>query len=384
MWRDLGTYTLTTNGNWLFTPTTAGTLFRLTHNTLDAGDKYLRAFLAQATLDENLTFDRRRINHSFTLDGHIYRLPDGLEIRKLAIKRLDNFPANWTIKIEELEDVSSIIFPLPISSIDGLEETLEGKADRGSVVSLELLEGVVAQLNQAINQGDTANSSALSAAVANLNSIITQGDGVNANALSQAVNQLNQAIQQGDTTNAENLISAVDQLNETIVDERLIIVSATEPDSTTRKPGLTWIIPTTGEQWIWSGTRWESRLIFFSTEHAAGTTTIWRYLPINSQYDYKIETWEYWIRSQRPHNSSEFVSPRLSIFDGIGETPIFTAPEPPLMPPQNESRNYSVSVGLDIQTTPSDRRVLGVGMVRNSNINYVSGTRLGYRLIKKP
>lgn len=105
IWQPLAT--IQTVSNWILTESIIGSLFRITHSVNGTNPQSLRSVIAQ-TFDEdenNSYFDFKRLAYKPETEILEFVQPQGLLNRKLAIKRLDDSPNNWTITIEVFQPV---------------------------------------------------------------------------------------------------------------------------------------------------------------------------------------------------------------------------------------------------------------------------------------
>lgn len=109
-WKQLAT--IQTSTDWLLTELVNGSLFRISHSVNGSNIQSLRSVIAQVFNQdfEETYFDFKRLAYKPESEILSFVRPQGLLHRKLAIKRLDDLPNDWTITIEvlELDEVSTV------------------------------------------------------------------------------------------------------------------------------------------------------------------------------------------------------------------------------------------------------------------------------------
>lgn len=130
-WQPVGT--IATSSNYVFTPVIAGTLFKLKHISQSSTKSNLKIAIRQAFKDNGSLafFDYKLINCKAEQDIILFSLPKGLNNRKLAFKRVDNYLSeNWLIEIESLEILEDgISLPITISDVTDLQQRLNSIQD---------------------------------------------------------------------------------------------------------------------------------------------------------------------------------------------------------------------------------------------------------------
>lgn len=116
-WLTVGT--ITTSENYSFTPVVNGTLFKLKHISQSTAKNSLKIAVRQAIDDDGelALFDYKLINCKTEQDIISFSVPQGLTDRRLAIKRIDDLPDNWTIEIQTLISETTNMPSYPASPI---------------------------------------------------------------------------------------------------------------------------------------------------------------------------------------------------------------------------------------------------------------------------
>lgn len=139
-WQSVGT--ILTSGDYVFTLAVTGTLFKLKHITESPKRSSLKIAIRQAFEDDGniALFDYKLINCKVEQDILLFSLPRGLNNRKLAFKRVDNYLSeNWLIEIESLEIVEDgVNLPITISDVTDLQQRLNSIQDELVLKALDL------------------------------------------------------------------------------------------------------------------------------------------------------------------------------------------------------------------------------------------------------
>jgi hypothetical protein len=126
-WQPVGT--IATTSNYVFTLAITGTLFKLKHITESSKRSSLKIAIRQAFEDNGTIalFDYKLINCKVEQDILLFSLPKGLNNRRLAFKRVDNYLSeDWLIEIESLDFIESgVDMPVTISDIADLYQRLD-------------------------------------------------------------------------------------------------------------------------------------------------------------------------------------------------------------------------------------------------------------------
>jgi hypothetical protein len=152
-WQSLATIDLSNSGSdWILTPETSSVIFRLTHASNDENKLAFRGAIAQVIGEPFLAFESRQLFFRANTEAFLFPLPNGLNQRKLAIKKLSINAIDWNIQIEEFVDPGGFNLPIYVSDVVDLEEVLESKASAVHRHQISEIDNLQNNIQSLINQ----------------------------------------------------------------------------------------------------------------------------------------------------------------------------------------------------------------------------------------